>query len=340
MAGINTPNRLEKTAGCLAGLALGDALGNATEFLTPEQIAFRYVWVDRLLPPGPDHPRAGCPAGTVTDDTGQALAVLETYLQERQFTSAAFVPHLLAWADRQGAALERMIGPSTRAALEKLRAGAGPLEAGAAGRTNGAAMRAAVVGLFHPGDFEGALRDAELCSLPTHGTNLAIAGAAAAACAVSTALVDGAALADVIEAGRLGAERGERLGRIQCGASLARRIELAVRLVEQSARPDEAMRKLYGVVGTDLTTAESVASAFGIVRLSEGDPQKAVVYGANIGGDTDTIAAIAGAVCGAISGISTFDPHMVAEVEAVNRIDFLRLAAAVERQRTTPDQDR
>ena len=41
---------IEKVLGCLAGLALGDALGMATEFLTPEQIIEEFSWLDRLRP--------------------------------------------------------------------------------------------------------------------------------------------------------------------------------------------------------------------------------------------------------------------------------------------------
>jgi len=35
---------LSKAHGCLAGLALGDALGCPTEFMTPEQIVAEYGW--------------------------------------------------------------------------------------------------------------------------------------------------------------------------------------------------------------------------------------------------------------------------------------------------------
>ena len=90
------------------------------------------------------------------------------------------------------------------------------------------------------------------------------------------------------------------------------------------------MRSLYEQIGTDLSVAESVAAAFGVVRLAGGDPKKAVVYAANLGGDTDTIAAISGAVCGALAGITALDTGMVAEVERVNRLNFMELAAAVE----------
>jgi ADP-ribosylglycohydrolase len=67
---------------------------------------------------------------------------------------------------------------------------------------------------------------------------------------------------------------------------------------------------------------ESVAAAFGVLLLAKGDPMKAVLYGANIGGDTDTVASIAGAVCGAWKGRDTLDLQMVSRVEKVNDLDL------------------
>src|SRR5687768_10082929 len=58
-----------RVAGCLFGLALGDALGAPTEFLSVAEILSRWP------PAGPAEP-AGRPA-MVTDDTQMALAVGE-----------------------------------------------------------------------------------------------------------------------------------------------------------------------------------------------------------------------------------------------------------------------
>jgi len=52
---------------------------------------------------------------------------------------------------------------------------------------------------------------------------------------------------------------------------------------------------------------ESIPTAFGLVILAGGDPMRVVRYAANIGGDTDTIRAIAGAICGALRGIGAVD---------------------------------
>ncbi|MCD4672839.1 MAG: ADP-ribosylglycohydrolase family protein [Anaerolineaceae bacterium] len=79
---------------------------------------------------------------------------------------------------------------------------------------------------------------------------------------------------------------------------------------------------LYDYIGVDMLVAESVATAFGIVRLAGGDPMKACTLGANIGGDSDTIAAIAGAICGAWKGIGHIDTHLLDVVLEVNKLDL------------------
>ena len=43
---------------------------------------------------------------------------------------------------------------------------------------------------------------------------------------------------------------------------------------------------------------------------------------ANLGGDTDTIGAMATAICGALHGVQAIDPALKAELDAVNQLDF------------------
>lgn len=50
---------------------------------------------------------------------------------------------------------------------------------------------------------------------------------------------------------------------------------------------------------------ETVPATLAICRLAGGDPWKAVTYGANFGRDADTIACMAGYVCGALSRDAT-----------------------------------
>jgi ADP-ribosylglycohydrolase len=319
-------SQFDKAWGCLAGLALGDALGMPTEFLTPEQIVAEYGWVEGLMTPPDWRPHAALPWGRVTDDTEQALALAEVYLRDGQVRAEAVAQAVLDWAAAQSEHLSLYLGPSTRRALEALRAGESPRQSGRQGETNGAAMRIAPVGIVNAGNLEGALLDTVEACLPTHGTTLAISGAAAVACAVAQAMRNGDTLEAVLEAAMEGAIRGRRHGAHVWTPPLERRIALAVRLAREAESEAEALRALYDYVGVDMTVTESVPTAFGLVILAGGDPMRAVCYAANIGGDTDTIGAIAGAICGALRGIEAVDRVMLAEVEQVNGLDLETVA--------------
>ncbi len=316
-----------RALGCLAGLALGDALGMPTEFLTPAQIAEAYGWVSSLVAAPEDHPHHQLIPGMVTDDTGQALAIARAYTLEGALEPAAVGAALLDWAaSLSEEAYATLTGPSTRQALEKLKSGIDVQHSGRQGVTNGAAMRAAPVGLVNAGDFEGALHDAVTACLPTHNTNVAIAGAAAVACAVAEASRKGSTLISILRAGIAGAERGAAFGAWRWGTPLAGRIELAKRLVRQASDDRQALKDLYRFVGVGIDPAESVAAAFGVFLLAKGDPMRAVILGANIGGDTDTIAAIAGAISGAWMGIPALEPGLVKHVDELNALQLSDIA--------------
>jgi len=309
--------------GCLLGLASGDTFGMPTEFMTRDAIKSHYGWVDRFLAPHAGHFHTGMPAGRITDDTGQALAIAQAVVRNNGLlTSQIIADGLLDWKNSLGPEFEHVVGPSTRRALELLEQGANPEETGWEGRTNGAAMRAPIAGLLHPGDIQAALKAAYITSLPTHGINIAIAGAGAVACAVSQAQVPDTTLETILQAGQEGAVLGAKLGHIVWGTSLEKRIILALHLVDQASNTEQALNDLYHYVGVDLVVAESVAVAFGIVKLAEGNPLKAVTLSANIGGDTDTIGAIAGAICGAWKGSSAFPPDWLSLLEQVNHFDL------------------
>ena len=319
----------ERALGCLAGLAIGDAMGMPTEFLTPEEIELHFGWVSDFVQSPPWHPHAIFPAGRVTDDTGQALAIVSAYESDGELLPKRVADALLAWADSlPEKQLAVLIGPGTRKALDELHRGVDPRDSGTSGKTNGAAMRAMPVGLVNSGDWAGATLDAVLASMPTHNTRSAISGAAAVAAAIAEASREGADLESILAAGKLGAREGRKSGGWVWSTPLEGRIELAEVLVREAANEQDALRRLYEYVGVDMLVPESVATAFGLVLLAEGDPMRAIRMAANLGGDSDTIGAIAGSICGAWRGVSAVDPNFLARVERVNGLD---LAAAAER---------
>jgi ADP-ribosylglycohydrolase len=150
---------------------------------------------------------------------------------------------------------------------------------------------------------------------------VALAGAAAVAAAVSAALDSTAAAATerlaaatdaAVAAAALGSERGHWVA----GADVAARIRWAAALVSGEPSVAEAAEAIYSLVGTSLATQESVPAAFAVLSAVPEDPWEACLLAASLGGDTDTIAAMAGAIGGAAHGLSAFPPHAVAVIDA------------------------
>jgi ADP-ribosylglycohydrolase len=292
----------ERARGALQGLAVGDALGMPTESTPRAEIVERYgLIVDRFHPAPPGHPvAAGLPAGTVTDDTEQA-ALLGWLMVDSggRIDPRELGRRLAAWeSTMQERGATNLLGPSTKRALAALAVGVDPAESGLRGTTNGAAMRIAPVGIAVPvGD---ALVDRVVeASFVTHGTGVAMAGAAAVAAAVSAG-IDGAGVRDTFEVAAAAAEQAAERGRWVAAADVAARIRWATKLVRGQRDPLETIGAL---VGTSLATQESVPAAFAVLALAGDDPWLACKLGASVGGDCDTIAAMAGAVAGACCGV-------------------------------------
>ncbi len=316
-----------RAVGCLAGVAVGDAMGMPLEFLTRDEIRARFGRVDRFLEPTPGHIHAGTPRGRVTDDTEQTWALAEALIASERITPRAAADAYLGWADRVDAFRSSFLGPSSRSALERLRAGEDPARTGERGATVGAAMRVAPIGIVNAGNMEAAVNEAYLSSLPTHGVNIAIAGACAVAAGVACA-VAGGSLEDVVEAAVAGGERGQRLGVQWAGATVPARMRLALELVRCNREdPERAEDVLYETVGVGMYPTELVATAVGLVALYDGNPRLAIPAAAGMGGDADTLAAMVGAISGALGGIGALLPEWVAMVERVNDLDCETLAA-------------
>ncbi|TQS44874.1 ADP-ribosylglycohydrolase family protein [Cryptosporangium phraense] len=271
------------------------------------------------LHPGPDENEIsrGLPAGRVTDDTDQAVIVGSLFAAgDGSVDPPALASALLDWEDRmRSAGSLDLLGPSTRRALAAISAGVPAEEAGRTGDTNGAAMRIAPIGVGVPVEPLDRLVDAvEDASRATHHTGIAIAGAAAVAAAVSAG-VAGWGMAESLDAAvaaaRLGAERGHYVA----GADVAARITWARDLVDSAGEPLDAVA---GLVGTGLATQESVPAALAVAALFPDSVWDATRHAAALGGDTDTIAAMAGAVVGAHTGLGAVPPRILGRLHAAN----------------------
>ncbi|MFZ2625001.1 MAG: ADP-ribosylglycohydrolase family protein [Propionibacterium sp.] len=316
----------DRAHGALLGLAIGDALGMPTQSLARETIRERYGRITGFLGADDAQPIApGMPAGSVTDDTEQAVLVGRLLVEGDGRIDA----HVLAQAllDWEASMIERgsfdLLGPSTKAALAALQAGTPIEEAGRYGTTNGAAMRIAPVGIAYPVG-RGLLEAVVGASRVTHHTGLGISGAAAIAAAVSAG-IDGEWVPSALEAAVDAARDGERLGHWIAGASIAERFQ-AVRPRARTLGERAFADFLYQVVGTSVQSQESVVSALLIADRYHERPFEGLTVAASLGGDTDTVAAMAGAVLGACRGAAAFPPEAGAIVESVNALDLEPLA--------------
>ena len=329
---------VDRARGALYGLAIGDALGMPTQLMSHEEVAACFGVLDGFREAPADHMiAAGLPAGSITDDTEQALLLADALLVGGgQVDSEDLARRLLNWAER---ARERgsldLLGPSSSAAVAALVAG-GPLdEVGRFGATNGAAMRIAPVGLIiSAGDLDALVDLVVEASRITHHAGVAIAGAAAVAAAVSGG-IDGASVAEATMLGIQAAEMGQRRGQWVAGAAVARRIAWAIGLVDATDH-DRSVRDVVELVGTSLATQESVPAAFAVLALHPHDPWQACLTAASLGGDSDTIAAMAGAIAGACHGMDAWPRDAVQTVRETNELDLDVLAEKLLALRTGP----
>jgi ADP-ribosyl-[dinitrogen reductase] hydrolase len=281
---MGTEPRLDdRVDGCVLGLALGDALGAPFEFR-------RRDLIPRPLPPL-ELPWMGRPPGTTTDDTAMARNLVRSLSERGRFDPDDVVRRHLEWL----ASDPPDVGALTRRVL--LRAARGEPAAEAARKVweergpevsagNGSVMYCAPLGAAYA-NRPGELQDlAPALSGLTHADERCRTAVLAVTLAVA-ALVrgegPGAAVGQALSAA-LPLEGGEELEFLTEAAGSARRID----------GPD---------MGFCLFTAG--ASLQVVVRMGEGTagpPAEELERVVAMGGDTDTNAAVAGALLGAAVG--------------------------------------
>lgn len=296
---------------------MGDAMGMPSQTLPRAVIAERYGRINGFVAPYDGHPVShGLKAAQVTDDTEQTLVLARCLMHG--FDETAWGRALLQWeADIAARGLRDLLGPSSKAALNALMSGTPPSQSGLAGRTNGAAMRIAPVGIATAtGDPDALARAVLAVSRITHATAEAVSAASAVA-AVISAGIDGASFDAAQPFALDAAAAGARIGLDGATTDVAARIRLALQ-----ARDEDAL----AAMGTSVVSRESVPAAFGVVRLAGGDPWRAALIAANIGDDTDTIGAIACAMAGACGGMPTLPVAALDQLRAANDLDIDTLA--------------
>ena len=156
---------------------------------------------------------------------------------------------------------------------------------------------------------------------------MALAGAAAVAAAVSAG-VAGASVPEATDTAIAAASLAAGRGHWVAAADVAARIRWAAGLTTGRATA-AALDTVCTLVGTSLASQESVPAAFAILAAAPDDPWLACRMAASAGGDTDTMAAMAGAVAGACHGAAAFPAEARRTVAEVNGLRLDEVAAGL-----------
>ncbi len=218
-------------------------------------------------------------------------------------------------------------GEATTRAVVRLQAGVPWNASGEDSAGNGASMRAAPIGLLRWND-PGRLRDeAMLSALPTHREPMAVAGAVAMAAATAWLLTQGddwtpEELVAAVQRAIAGIETKPQPERRDPSSltTLHDRIGEIPRLLGRP--PREALGYLYG----GAFVLESLPSALYCFLRSRNDVEQTLLLAANAGYDTDTIAAMAGTLGGALGGVKALPKRLLPELEYRDELTALGVA--------------
>jgi poly(ADP-ribose) glycohydrolase ARH3 len=178
--------------------------------------------------------------------------------------------------------------------------------------SNGAAMRATPAALYAAGNAEKAAEIARRSARVTHPHPGAHAGAAVHAAAVAVALSHPAGAP--LDAHRFIAT----IGAVSDDPALSAGLQAAVEL---SSHPDA--HEIAGRIGTSILASESVPAAVCAFLSHPGLFSDAITLAVRLGGDTDTIAAMTGALVGALLGERAIPKRWVDRAEAALQVRVL-----------------
>jgi ADP-ribosylglycohydrolase len=273
---------LDRAIGCLLGQVIGDSLGSLVEFQPAAAIARAYpAGVRELRDGGTWNTIAGQP----TDDAELALALARTLAGRPSYDAEAVAESYGRWFASApfdcGHTTARALGAAARAPSGK--AAAARAAADGASQSNGSLMRVAPIGIWAANpDAAAAAAMADSALSHPHPVCVTACGAYAAAIAAGIA---GGDRADMRRAAR-----GVAAAAGTAGAAVVATLDQAA-----GGAPPADFQQQMGWVLTALHNA-----FFHLATTP--DPVEALVQTVGAGGDTDTNAAIVGALLGAATG--------------------------------------
>jgi ADP-ribosylglycohydrolase len=271
-------SRVARAHGCLLGQLAGDSLGSLVEFKSASQIAHEFPAGARELADGGTWNTI---AGQPTDDSEMALALARSILANRGYVAAAALAGYREWIDSG----PFDIGTTTRRALRG--------EPDRESQANGSLMRASPIGIMAAGDPKRAASAAREDSALTHPHPVCIDSCAAYVAAIA--------------AGIAGGSRDEML-------------QAALAEAKESAVADAIRHGVKGREPVDFMTHRgwvllALQNAF-YQLFSARSAEEGIIATVARGGDTDTNAAIAGALLGAAHGRGSFPSRWILAILA------------------------
>lgn len=302
------------TLATLTGLAVGDALGMPFEtkpLADPELLSwggpgdFRGSPYHKLQP------------GQWTDDTMMARAIAESLVEACDFSPADIAKRYVAWLASGNL---RGMGETTKTALQHLQRGCPWVQSGIPGAEgNGPAMRAAPIGVFYRRNLAHVVKVARQEASITHDSEVAREGAAAVALGVA-----------LIARGEFHDHSQDLIAMVVQNLSKGTQIRYGlIAAASKAKRQYEQPWVTLAEMGTGAHILKTVPAAFFAFATTR--TYKAAVEAAiRAGGDTDTTAAIAGALAGTFYGIAQVAPYLsrLEDAEALRALEQRLFAAA------------
>jgi poly(ADP-ribose) glycohydrolase ARH3 len=298
------PTLREKFRGCLLGGVVGDVAGAVVEAESPDYIASRFKSIDDILAVetveefiGPDWR-----VGRYTDDTQMTLCVAEWLIAgeapDPQKLLARFAAAFEPWR-RYGPGAEMILREYRRNPTQWRSLATAAFPHGSYG--NGSAMRVAPVGLAFANDPGRTASVAIESSRPTHSHPLAYQGvtlqslAVASAAAAEPGTLDHAALLRLLRSS---------LRRFVDLMQDTSKYDRALDVIDQGLELGSTCAEMSTFLGTGVEAFEAVPMALYCFLRHRDSFANCLHNAVFIGGDTDTIACMAGSLAGAYLGES------------------------------------
>ncbi len=304
---VTSVSRYERLLGCLLGTALGDAVGLPREGLSRRRAAKWYGLK-------PLHPNLIAGKGFCSDDTehsqivGRALALSRGNVPEFE---REFARQLRCWI----ATLPAGVGLATLRACLKLLVGFPPAKSGVFRAGNGPAMRSAIIGAW-------AAEDEQLRKLVHASTRITHTDPRAEEGALLVARAAGQGnCRHPIDFLR------EHVATID-GEELRRYLEAVCKGLEQNDTPEQFADSQGWLRGISGYVNHTVPAALYCWAWAPDDFRRCIESAVRLGGDTDSVAAIAGGIWGANAGSERLPAEWVARLSEWPRgIDWMKRLA-------------